>query len=156
MSKKIKWKALIVSILIPIGLGIISGISGEASEVFKQLAKPSFSPPAIVFPIVWTILYILMGISAYLIYMSRDKRKSKSALRIYLIQLLLNGLWTTLFFRFRLFLFSFLWLLIIIAFVLAMIIKFYRINKWAAYIQIPYLLWLIFASFLNYEMYLIN
>lgn len=155
MLKGVKWKTLIVSILIPVILGIISGISGDASETFKQLAKPSFSPPAIVFPIIWTILYILMGISAYLVYTSRDKKK-KSALTIYIIQLLINGFWATLFFRLRLFLFSFLWLLIIIAFVLAMIIKFYKINKWAAYIQIPYLLWLIFAAFLNYEMYLIN
>lgn len=156
MLKTVRWKALIVSILLPIAIGIISSISGNAGEIFKQLAKPSFSPPGIAFPIVWTILYILMGISAYLVYTSRDKRKSKSALRIYLIQLLLNGFWTTLFFRFRLFLFSFLWLLMIIAFVLVMIIRFYKVNKWAAYIQIPYLLWLIFAAFLNYEMYLIN
>ena len=122
---------------------------------FEGIYKPSFTPPAIVFPIAWTILYILMGISSYLIYESKDGKK-ESALFIYGIQLIINSLWTLFFFNLKWFLFSFILVLIILLLVIFMIIKFYKINKTAALLQIPYILWLIFAAILSYNVYLLN
>ena len=122
---------------------------------FNGINKPSFTPPAVVFPIAWTILYILMGISSYLIYES-DSKDKESALVVYIIQLIINSLWTYFFFNLKWFLFSSILVLIILLLVIIMFIKFYRINKTAAYLQIPYILWLIFAAILSYNVYLLN
>lgn len=151
----INFKVLFINILIPIAFGFTGGFLGNSSEGFKNIPKPQFAPPGIVFPIVWSVLYILMGISSYLIYTSSNKNK-KSALIIYGIQLLLNSLWTLFFFRLKWYLFSFIWILFIMLFVVIMICKFYKINKVSAFIQIPYLLWLIFASILNFSIYLLS
>ena len=124
---------------------------------FATINKPWFSPPAIVFPIAWTALYILMGISTYLVCENKtDKKFKKRACFIYLAQLLVNVLWTPLFFRFKLYLLSFFWILLLIILVGIMIIKFYKIKPLAGYLQIPYILWLIFASILNFSIYLLN
>lgn len=122
---------------------------------FDGINKPSFTPPSIVFPIAWTILYILMGISSYLIYQS-DSSEKKSAFVIYGIQLVINSLWTYFFFNLKWFLFSFILVLVILFLVIIMIIKFYKINKTAAYLQIPYVLWLCFAAILSFNVYLLN
>ena len=122
---------------------------------FDGIYKPSFTPPAIFFPIVWTILYILMGISSYLVYESSSNDK-QSALIVYGIQLFINSLWTYFFFNLKWFLFSFILVLIILLLVIIMIVKFYRINKTAVYLQIPYVLWLIFAAILSYNVFLLN
>lgn len=124
-------------------------------EIYKYLDKPSLSPPAIVFPIVWTILYILMGVSSYLIYESNSEKKD-NALIIYGIQLVLNFFWTIIFFLLNLRLLAFIWIIILLIFVVLMIVSFYKINKKAAYLQIPYLLWVIFATYLNYMLYILN
>lgn len=154
-TKDINFKTLIISILIPIFAGIIGNLLGNSSAGFEQLVKPSFAPPGWIFPIVWTILYILMGISSYIIYTSNNEGK-KDALIVYGIQLVLNSLWTLFFFRFNWLLFSFFWIVLIAIFVVIMIIRFYKIDKTAAYLQIPYLLWLVFAGVLNYSIYLLN
>lgn len=155
MLKKINWKSFIICIVIPLVIGFLGNLLGDITNNFNQIAKPGFTPPSIVFPIVWSILYILMGISIYLINQSNSETKKK-AVTIYTIQLLVNLLWPLFFFKFKFFLFSFLWLLILIALVLSMIFKFLKINKLAAYLQIPYLLWLVFAAVLNYQVYLMN
>jgi len=111
--------------------------------------------PSIVFPIVWSILYLLMGVSAYLVSESNDKEKM-DALKIYFIQLIVNSLWTLIFFGFRLYLLSFIWIIILIILVGIMIYKFYNINKIAGLINIPYLLWLLFASFLSLSIVILN
>ena len=105
----------------------------------------------------WTILYILMGISTYLVCENNTDRKfKKRACFIYLAQLLVNVLWTPLFFRFKLYLLSFFWIILLIVLVGIMIVKFYKINPLAGYIQIPYILWLVFASILNFSIYILN
>lgn len=151
----IKWKNLIISILIPVIIGFLGSIFGNVMNGFDGINKPSFTPPAIVFPIAWTILYILMGISSYLIFES-DSSEKDSALLIYGIQLVINSLWTFFFFNLKWFLFSFVLVLIILLLVIVMIIKFYKINKTAAYLQIPYVVWLIFAAILSYNVFLLN
>lgn len=151
----IKWKNLIISIIIPISIGFLGSLIGNVMNGFNGINKPSFTPPAVVFPVAWTILYTLMGISSYLIYESNSKEK-KSALTIYIVQLIINSLWTFFFFNLKWFLFSSILVLIILLLVIIMIIKFYRINKTAAYLQIPYVLWLIFAFILSYNVFLLN
>ena len=152
----IKLKTLITCIAIPLIFGVISRFLGDAST-FELINKPNFAPPKIVFPIVWSILYILMGISSYIIYTSDvNYNAKKQALTIYGIQLILNTVWTLFFFNFKWYLFSFWWIILIILFVILMIYNFNRIKPIAAYLQIPYLLWLIFASILTYNIYLLN
>ena len=148
-------KYLIISIIIPILIGFLSSLLGNSTMGFNLIKKPSFNPPAIVFPIVWTILYILMGISSYLIYVSKSKDKN-GALRIYLLQLIFNMLWTFFFFNLKWYLFSFLWIIVLIILVIIMIYRFIKINKLAGYLQIPYLIWLVFASILNISIFLLN
>ena len=121
--QKIKNKsALIISILIPIAIGALSALISNNMEVYQTLNKPPLSPPSITFPIVWTILFILMGISSYIIYMSNSKGKN-TALKIYGIQLFFNFCWSIIFFALNQYLFAFIWLLILIALIIIMIIK---------------------------------
>lgn len=149
------YKNLIVSILIPNLVGILSNFLGNSSMGYQYINKPSFTPPSIVFPITWILLFTVMGISSYLIYKSNNPSKKK-ALFFYALQLGLNCLWTLFFFNLKWYLFAFIWIILIIVLVIIMIIKFYKINKIASLIQIPYLLWLIFASVLTYNAYLLN
>lgn len=151
----IKIKSLIVNILIPNIIGFLSAIIGKVSTEFDKFEKPTWTPPGIVFPIVWTILYILMGISSYLIYESNTSYK-ESALKVYAINILINGLWTILFFRLKLFFISFLTIIVLIVLTIIMIYKYYRINKLAGLLQIPYLIWLCVALALSYNVYLLN
>lgn len=151
----IELKKLFISILIPNLFGLLGNILGNSSMGFNEIIKPPFSPPGIVFPIVWFILYTLMGISSYIIYMSNSENK-EIALKTYFIQLILNCLWTFLFFNLNLYLLSFIWILVMIYFVIEMIYQFSKINKPAAYLQTPYLLWLIFASILTLSIYILN
>lgn len=152
---KVNFRVLLICIIIPLFLGSLVGFITAPYNDYNSFIKPSFSPPAIVFPIVWTILYTLMGISSYLIVQSDDSLKNE-ALFVYGIQLLINLFWSILFFVFDLYLLSFIWILVLIGFVVLMIKKFYDINKLSAYLQIPYLIWLIFAAILNFSIYILN
>lgn len=149
-------KALIVSLIISLGTGFLSGLLSMSSrDVYASVNKPSLAPPPIVFPIVWTVLFVLMGISSYLVWKSRSENKGK-ALTVYGIQLAFNFVWPLIFFNAQAFLFAFYWLVILYILVLAMIFLFYDIDKTAAYLQIPYILWLTFAGYLNIMVYLLN
>ncbi len=152
---KIKDKSsLIILILIPILVGTLSSLfSGNMSS--SMFNKPTFSPPAFLFPIVWTILYILMGISSYIIY-SSDKPDKGKAPTIYVIQLFFNFFWSIIFFGFSQYLLAFVWLIALIAIIIMMIYQFYTIEPLAAYLQIPYLLWCLFAAYLNFMIYKLN
>ena len=152
---KVNLKKLIINILVPVFLGAIVGFLTSSSNGYKLLNQPSFAPPGILFPIVWTILYILMGVSSYLISESNSVYENK-ALSIYKLQLVVNLLWSFLFFTFKLYLLSFIWIVLLIILVIVMIKRFYKISKISALIQIPYLLWLIFAAILNFSIYILN
>lgn len=147
--------AFTISILIPLAVGSLSSMLSGNAFSYTALNKPDISPPAFIFPIVWTILYILMGISSYIIYSSDSPGKSK-ALTIYAVQLFFNFCWSIIFFRFSLYFVSFIWLLVLIFLIILMIKSFYKISPIAAYLQIPYLLWCIFAAFLNYLIFKMN
>ncbi len=155
MVMKIKNKSsLIISILIPILVGTLSSLFSGSMSI-SMLNKPSFSPPSFLFPVVWTILYILMGISSYIIYSSDNPGKGK-AITIYAIQLFFNFFWSILFFGFSQYFPSFLWLIVLILLIIIMIYQFYAIEPLAAYLQIPYLLWCLFAAYLNFMIYRLN
>ena len=149
-----------ICILIPIGVGTLAGVlSMGAMEQFASMMKPPLSPPAWLFPVAWTILYTLMGISSYLIYTSEEPKDSSlksQALSTYGYQLLVNFLWPVFFFDFQWYLFSFLWLVFLWILVLKMILEFRKINPLAALLNIPYLLWLTFAAYLNLGVWLLN
>ena len=153
---KIKNKStLIISILIPIAVGSLSALFSGRTSLYSQINKPALSPPGYVFPIVWFILYFLMGVSSYIIYESNSLKK-ENALKTYALQLFFNFWWSIIFFRFSLYLFAFLWLLVMIALIAMMIYKFYQINRLSSYLQIPYLLWCLFAAYLNFMIYRLN
>lgn len=152
---KINIKELAKSILIPVVLGTIIGLVSSSFSNYSNLNLPTYAPSAIVFPIVWTILYILMGVSNYLIKISTSYYRRKS-LFIYNIQLTINLLWSIIFFVFNLKTFAFIWIILLIFTVIIMIKNFYHVSKIASYLQIPYLLWLVFAAFLNLSIIFIN
>ena len=152
-----KGAKLIVSILLPL---IIGGISGyyTASNIqswYITLIKPSFNPPNYLFGPVWTTLYIIMGISFYMIWSSAKINKNK-LIGIYLFQLVLNFLWSFIFFKYHAIGIAAIEIVVLWLSILTMIIMFYKNNKWAALINIPYLLWVSFASVLNISIYLLN
>lgn len=137
-------------------VGALSGIlAGNSFSFYRELIKPPFSPPGWLFPVMWAILYALMGISAFMIYSSDAKEKCK-ALIVYGTQLFVNFMWSIVFFRFQLLGLSVAVILTLLALVLTMIIIFRKIRPVAAYLNIPYLLWIIFASYLNIGILLLN
>lgn len=148
---KINYKKLVIYILMPLILGSIVGLLTSGN--YNEIIMPKFMPPKILFPIVWSILYILMGISRYLI---DNKGNNHNAITIYRIGLIVNLLWPFLFFNFKWFLFSFLWIILLIILASIMIIRFYKLSKSSSLLQIPYLIWLIFASILNFAIYTLN
>lgn len=156
MKRKIDWKCLLVLIVIPLIVGGISGfITRNSIAIYKSLTLPPGAPPGFVFPIVWMILYIFMGIASYLVFSSHHSLKG-TALTLYGIQLMVNFFWPIIFFSMQLYLIAFIWIILLIILVAVMLVLFYKINHTAAYLIIPYLLWLIFASYLNYGVFALN
>lgn len=154
---KIDFKKLIVNIAIPLGIGALSAlISMGNMESFASLNKPPLSPPGWLFPVVWSILYVLMGISSYLITESGKPARSKTALAVYGVQLFFNFMWSIIFFNFEAYLFAFIWLLVLLALIIINAILFYRIDRRAGLLFIPYILWVIFAGYLNFGIFLLN
>lgn len=148
-----KYKKLIIFILIPLVVGFIGNLLGGDTDIYNKIKTPPFAPPGLLFPIVWTILYTLMGISSYMI--SKEKG-NKKALTVYFVQLGINALWSLFFFRLNWFLFSSLWLVLLLCLIIYMIYEFAKLNKTAAYLQIPYSIWVLFALILNSSIYILN
>lgn len=152
---KINWKKLILIIIITFVIGSFFSIfTMNNMDTFKELSKP-INVPAIVFPIVWSVLYLLMSISCYIIIESNNREKDKAVIW-YAIQLVINSLWSLIFFGFGTYLLSFIWIILLLIAVMIMLLKFYNINKVSAYINIPYLLWILFAGYLNLGIYFLN
>ncbi|MDD3225785.1 MAG: tryptophan-rich sensory protein [Clostridium sp.] len=149
---------LIISIIIAEGVGILGGILGMTNSInYMEFKKPSFSPPSCVFPIVWTILYLFMGIAAYRVWIKgKQGEKITKAGVLYIIQLILNFLWPIIFFRFELYGVAFFELLLLLVIVIMTAFEFYKIDKIAGYLMIPYILWLLFAGVLNYSIWMLN
>lgn len=154
MGKKNKILNYIISIFIPVIIGGVVGLIMSNYINYESLNKPALSPPASIFPIMWTILYILMGIS-YAILKNNDKVDSKVN-KIYYLQLIVNALWSIIFFVLKLRLVAFLWIVLLCTLVIYMIIVFYKKEKIAGILQILYLVWILFATYLNFFVFLLN
>ncbi len=149
-----KFKIYAKSILIPLIAGGIMGLIISGFIRYDELSKPPLSPPAILFPIMWTILYILMGVSYGII---TEKHQNEGYVTfLYYAQLAVNLLWPIAFFVFEWRLFAFVWIVFLDVLVFAMLVVFYSKNKLAGILQIPYLLWVVFASYLNFGVFLLN
>lgn len=153
-KKSILTYILFVVLCLGVG-GLATLLTNNQMEAFDALKQPRLSPPSAVFPIVWSILYTLMGISAAAVYLKKPIGVKREHVAFF-IQLVLNFLWTILFFGFGLFLIAFFELLALIAAVLIMTVQFAKKERWAGAVQVPYLLWLCFAAYLNLSIYLLN
>ncbi len=155
-----KIKPYVISILIALGVGALSALitKNNMNLVYEQVNKPPLSPPMALFPVVWCILFVLMGISSAIIYINRNTNPeiASSALKLYGVQLVFNFLWPIAFFNFQAFLFAFIWIMVLWVLIIAMIVQFNKINKTAGYLQIPYLVWTTFAAYLNLMIYILN
>lgn len=154
--QSIQWKKLIPALLLPLAVGLISGLLiRNTVPLYATVTKPPLAPPGWLFPVVWTILYILMGISSYMIAIS-DSPSRNNALILYAVQLFWNFLWPLVFFNLQWFLLALVILVILWYTVYQMIKSFYAISPLAAKLQIPYLVWLTFALYLNLAVVLLN
>ncbi len=157
MLKKIK--PYIIGILIPLLVGGLSALITRGNiDLYEEIITPPLAPPGILFPIVWTALYILMGISSVMIYKNRTSafKERSSALSSYASSLVVNFAWSIIFFNFKAYLLAFIWLLLLFFLIVKTIIEYKRIDKVAAYLQIPYAVWVAFAGYLNFAIWLLN
>lgn len=146
-----------LAILITELVGGIAGLfTSMGMDEYKLVEKPPLTPPEIVFPIVWTILYALMGISVARIWLSPPTKERNHGLIIYAVQLFFNFFWSIIFFNLQAYGFAFFWLIALWALILGMIIIFSRTDRLAAILQIPYLIWVTFAGYLNLMVWLLN
>lgn len=158
-SSRIKLLPLIINIAVPLLIGfLINQLLQNTKELYEQLQKPVFAPPGFIFPIVWSILYVLMGIAAYKVYILKyEKVDTSSAMFIYYIQLLLNFLWSIIFFGLRLYGLAFIELVILIIFIMITIKRFYaKGGKIPALLMMPYLIWSVYAAVLNFFVWMLN
>lgn len=158
MTWKKHWKTYAFWILFAEGVGALSGwLTREGTRVYNQtVLQPPLSPPSWVFPVVWAILFALMGTGAARIYLTPASGARSRALLLFLIQLLFNFLWSIVFFNLQAFGFAFIWLVALWLLILWMTVSFYRIDLLAGLMQIPYLLWVTFAAYLNFGVWLLN
>lgn len=158
-TKQIRIIPLIICLIIPLAVGGISSLlTSDAMVQYRTMRQPPLSPPGWLFPVVWTILYAVMGISCYLV-LTDDTASGlikNRALILYAAQLLLNFVWPILFFRFSLPFPAFLWILVLWLMILVCAFDFYRIRKLAGLLMLPYALWTTFAAYLNLGSYLVN
>ncbi|MFI3226147.1 MAG: TspO/MBR family protein [Clostridia bacterium] len=146
----------IIYLVSPLLVGILSSLfTKNASEVYSDLILPEFAPNGNVFPIVWAILYVLMGLSAYLVYKNGEKTKTK-ALGFFAISLVANFLWSIIFFSLNNYILAFVWLIILLALIIYVTKLFYQETKFAGLLLVPYVLWVIFAGILNLYIICLN
>ena len=152
------WKAYLLGILTVEAVGALAGwLSREGTQIYNAtIVKPPLSPPAAVFPVVWTILFALMGISAARIWLEPASAARTRSLQLFALQLFFNFCWSLIFFNLQNFGLAFFWLLALWLLILLMIFAFGRLDKTAALLQIPYLLWVSFAAYLNLGVWLLN
>lgn len=153
-----KKKTIVFQIGLPLAVGALSALfAGTNMKFFETLRQPPLAPPGILFPIVWTILFTLMGIASYLVHRSHGPEKEvQGANSLYLLQLAVNFFWPIFFFRLQWFWFSFLWLLLLWVLIVLTILAFLPLSKTAAKLMIPYFLWVSFAAYLNLGIAILN
>lgn len=151
----IHWKNLITAVAIPLAVGGLSAwITKDGMKAFETVNQPPLTPPMWLFPVVWSILFVLMGIASYLVVM--QKGEDTKALTLYAVQLIFNFFWSIWFFNLGWYLFAFLWLVALWILIIATTVAFYRISKPAAWLMLPYLVWVVFAGYLNLGVWWLN
>ena len=154
---KSKIKPYAVSILLTLAVGGLSGfLTSMGMDSFDALTKPPLTPPSFLFPIVWTVLFILMGVGAARIFMTEPTAARNRALIVYVVQLAVNFLWSIIFFNLQAYDFAFYWLILLWVLILTMFYLFCKVDKPAALIQTPYAIWVTFAGYLNLMIWLMN
>lgn len=156
--QKRTWRTYAGWILFTEAVGALSGwLTREGTRIYKEeVVKPPLSPPSIVFPIVWALLYVLMGIGAARVSGTPDSRDRSRSMGIFFVQLLFNFFWSILFFNLQSYGFAFFWLVALWGLILWMILSFRKVDPLAAWMQVPYLLWVAFAGYLNLGVWLLN
>ena len=148
-----------VGIALPLVVGAISAfLTIESMDIYSIIKTPPLSPPPFIFPIIWTVLFILMGISSTTVFLNRERNSeaARQGLCAYFTSLVLNFGWSLIFFNVGAFLFAFFWLLMLLYFVIRTVIFYFKVDLFSAVLQIPYVLWIIFAGYLNIMIYILN
>ena len=161
MRKETKRTVLtfVISIALPLAIGGFSAfLTRDNMNIYEEINTPPLSPPSFLFPVVWTVLYVLMGISSAFIWLNRSENKDTAdkGLLIYAVSLFFNFVWSLIFFNFRAYLFAFIWLAVMLILIILTAINYKRLVPLAAYLQIPYILWTAFAGYLNFGVWLLN
>lgn len=149
--KKKRLGIMIIAILIPVAVGLFSAfLTGNDMKIYENMNHPFLAPPGWVFPVAWTVLYVVMGLASYLVYTSDAEGEVKrKALTLYACQLIMNFFWSTLFFTYARLWISFIWIMVMWGLILICAIRFYRINSAAGLMMGVLLLWTTFAAYLN-------
>ena len=153
-----KWKVYASFIGLAEVVGLLSGLlSRSGAQVYAQtVIKPPLSPPGWIFPAVWTVLYALMGIGAARVWLSTGSQKRNIGINLFVTQLVVNFFWSLIFFNLQAFGFAFFWLLVLLALVIWMACVFYKVDPFAGFLQIPYIIWLVFAAYLSAGVWILN
>ena len=152
-----KIKPYVISIATALAVGGLSAVFTSGNmNMYDTLNRPPLSPPMWLFPVVWSVLFILMGVSSAMVYVKKNETDVSGALKIYGLQLIVNFFWSIIFFNMRAYLFAVVWLALLWILILIMIISFRKIKPLAGYLQIPYLVWVSFALYLTIMIYLLN
>ena len=157
MWQRIKNYVFFIALSLATG-GAAAFLTRNSMDISGEVVQPPLAPPAILFPIVWSVLYVLMGVSAAAVYHHKRTQPVAvhSAMMLFYENLILNFAWSLIFFRFRAFLVAFLWLVLLLFVIIRMARAFYKVKPWTGYLQIPYILWVTFAGYLNLGIYILN
>lgn len=155
---KIQWKQLLIAVAIPLAVGGLAAfLTRENMQTFESLNQPPLAPPMWLFPVVWTILYTLMGVASYLVYRSGKPHQTvRTALGLYAAQLVVNFFWSLIFFNLQAYWFAFFWLVLLWVLIFLTWVAFRNISKWAGRLLVPYLAWVTFAGYLNAAIAILN
>jgi len=161
MSETVKARVKIyaIAISIPLAVGIVSALlTMNNMDIYSRLETPPLSPPSWLFPVVWTVLYVLMGVSSGLVWENKavNPTKADEGLLFYAMSLVFNFLWSIIFFNLRQFLIAFVWLIVLLYLIIRTILSYRKVSPTAAYLQIPYALWVTFAGYLNFGIWMLN
>lgn len=154
-----KYFSLIVAIMIPILIGVLSAfLTGDNMKAYADLVQPVFAPPSWIFAPVWTILYLLMGVASWLIFIKRktNEKNVKKALFTYGLNLFFNFFWSIIFFGLGLRGFAFIEILVLLGLIVLTTIQFYKIDRKILFLMVPYIIWVAFATVLNYSIWMLN
>lgn len=156
MKQKVKYSIIFSAISLGVG-GLSTIFTRKNMGIYNEINQPFFSPPAWLFPIVWAVLYILMGISLGIALTSPRRADEKKNARIYFgLHLAVNFFWSIIFFNLQMFKWSFVWLCLLLALIIFMTQSFFKLSKVAGYLQIPYIVWVFFAGLLNFSIAILN